>query len=248
MKQYVNLPEIKNEKIIPRNFGKIHHLFHSEMCSDDDVRVNMEMQTMFTLKKRKFSDVVIVTEKLDGSNMGIVKLNGVLYPINKSGYDCRNMGIRKSELQLLGESWATWLDVNYDFYDSIIGEGERLVYENCAIQHSLPYKFKKEPMFLLAKYTSDNKKVSYIELTKFAKQHNIQMPTLLSYGPAIQPELIISQYLSDIKSYRGGSFEGVVYNYEIDDRHETCAKMVCSDFVNKASNLDKFNKFKGSWM
>lgn len=45
----------------------------------------MDVQKIFTVKKRDKSDIVIVTEKVDGMNAGVVKKNGKFIPVNRKG-------------------------------------------------------------------------------------------------------------------------------------------------------------------
>lgn len=240
---YKNLPNVFHGKLIPRNFGLIGHLRGSKMIDKEDKLLSEEQQIKYAKRKRDKNDVIIITEKIDGMNAGIVKLNGLLYPINRKGYDVRLMGRLHKEVKLLGETWAAWVDEHYSLYDAILDEKEHLVFENCIIQHSLKYKFKCEPVFLLAKYNSKNKKINYKNLTDLAQKNNIQQPPLLNIGIAIPPELIINQYPKGKVGVRG-EIEGIVYNYEHNEEHESCAKYVSNPLMGTIeSGLNYYNKW-----
>ena len=73
----------------------------------------------FTVKLRRPTDLVIITEKLDGMNSGVVKIDGKLYPINRKGYDTRTMGATHTELKELGIEWARWVNYFYSLYESL---------------------------------------------------------------------------------------------------------------------------------
>lgn len=227
---YKYLPDIFKGKLIPKNFGHIGHLTGSKMIDSEDKLISNEEQYKYTVCKRDTKDIVIITEKLDGMNAGVIKKNGSLYPINRKGYDVRIMGEIHQELKILGDGWAQWVDDNYLLYDSILEENEHLAFENCMMIHTLKYKFKSKPIFLLAKYTADNKKINYKSLTDLSKANNIQQPPLLNMGIAIPPKLIIDQYPKGLSGVQG-AIEGVVYNYERNGEHESCAKYVSNILI-----------------
>lgn len=241
---YKYLPDIFKEKIIPKNFGHIGHLEGSKLIDDKDKLLSKEEQYKYTVCKRDKNDLVIISEKIDGMNAGVVKKNGLLYPINRNGYDVRIMGAVHKELSILGEEWAKWVDNNYLTYDSILEEGERLVLENCIMQHTLKYKFKGTPVFLLAKFKSDNKRINYEELTKLAVKNNMQQPPVLNVGVALPPQIIIDQYPKGLVGVRG-DIEGIVYNYEHKGEHDSCAKYVSNKIMGTIrSQIGLYN----SWM
>lgn len=223
-------PVIVGEKIIPRNFGRIGHLFGSRMTDAKDELVSKEDQEKFTKKKIHPTDRIIITEKLDGMNAGVVKKDGKLYPINRKGYDSRSMGIMYSGLKPLGDGWANWVLDNYDIYNDILKEGERLVFENCIMTHTLRYKFTSQPVFLLAKYSGDNKRIDYNSLCLLAREYKLTMPPLLNIGNAIDPKEIIRQYPNGLSGSRDG-IEGIVYYYECNGRHVQCVKFVSNPLI-----------------
>lgn len=225
---YKHLPEFHPGKLTEgKNFGHIQHLPGSKMIDDQDKLLSAEACVKFIECKRKPTDNVIITEKIDGMNAGVVKKNGVLYPINRKGYDVRSM---KNGLEELGQTWAKWVDEHYNVLDLILEEGERLVFENAIMTHTLRYKFTGDPVFLLAKYTVDNKKVSHAELMDIASKYNLRMPPVLCKGIAVDPRIVIKQYPKGLVGSKDG-IEGVVYNYEVNGVHESCAKFVSNQLI-----------------
>lgn len=224
--EYKHLPPVYAGKLIPKNFGRIGHLSGSKMIDAEDKLLSLEEQEKYVVKKREPSDIVIITEKIDGMNAGAVKKNGFVYPINRKGYDTRLMGSGSHpELKELGESWATWVNNQYELLDSLLGEGERLVFENAMYQHTLRYRFRDSAVFLLAKFDSHNQRINYHSLRELGRKYNLQMPPLLNYGAAMPPDIIIKQYPSGMVGSRDG-IEGIVYYYEHNGKHESCAKFV----------------------
>ena len=227
---YKNLPDIYEGKVIPRNFGHIQHLSGSKMIDDNDKLMNESMQKYFTYCKRYTDDDVIITEKIDGMNAGVVKKNGLLYPINRKGYDVRTMGNKYVQAKFLADSWATWVDDRYDSLNDILGEGERLVFENAIVQHTLLYKFKCDPVFLLAKYTENNEKLNYDMVTDIARKYDFNQPPLLSRGIAVDPIVVIRQYPKGLVGSKDG-IEGIVYSYEHNSKVENTAKFVSNPMM-----------------
>lgn len=236
---YKNLPPLTEEKLLPKNFGSIGHLTGSKMIDDKDKLLSVEQQEKYTVCKRDKNDIVIVTEKIDGMNAGVIKKNGFLYPINRKGYDIRNMGKTQEYLSLLGKEWANWVDNHYHIYDSVLEEGERLVFENAILKHTLEYRFRSDPVFLLAKYKSNNTRVNYVELCELARKYNLNQPPLLNNGVAIPPELIISQYPKGMIGVKG-QIEGIVYSYEHNGEHESCAKYVSNSLMGTINPKPQF--------
>lgn len=240
---YKYLEEPLKGKLIARNFGSIRHLKGSKMIDDADKLLSEGEQTKFTVCKRDKNDTVIITEKIDGMNAGVIKLNGKLYPINRKGYDTRLMGEVKTQLKNLGLGWALWVDNHYELYDSILEEGERLVFENAMIKHTLSYKFKGDPVFLLAKYKANNKRINYKSLSELAFNNNIKQPPLLNIGVALHPDIVIRQYPKGLSGVQG-QIEGIVYTYEHNGEHESCAKFVSNPLIGTGnSTLTEYNKW-----
>ena len=241
MGEYNNLQPIIQDKLIARNFGSIGHITGSKMIDKSDSLLSIEEQSKYIKCKRDKNDLVIITEKIDGMNVGVVKKNGYLYPINRKGYDTRIMGSQHKELAVLGEGWAKWVDDHYSIYDVLLQEGERLVFEYAEYRHTLEYKFKCEPVFLLAKYDANNKRINYASLTELANKYNLTQPPLLNLGVAIPPEIIIQQYPKGLVGVRG-QIEGIVYSYEHNGVHESCAKFVSNPIMGTINPIDRERK------
>jgi hypothetical protein len=68
-----------------KNYGSIAHLPNSRM-GEGNHKCHEGQARIATLKTRDKHDRVIVQEKLDGSNVGVALVNGVLCPLGRSGY------------------------------------------------------------------------------------------------------------------------------------------------------------------
>ena len=68
-----------------KNYGHIAHLPGSRMGPGDH-SCELGQLRIATLKARDRHDHVIVQEKLDGTNVGVARVEGVLYPLVRAGY------------------------------------------------------------------------------------------------------------------------------------------------------------------
>lgn len=235
----------KTEKIIPQNFGHIGHLTGSKIIDEEDKMLPLDVQDIFIKKKRDKNDIVIVTEKIDGMNVGVVKKAGKLYGVNRRGYLTRTMGRVRKELSLLGKCWDLWIDLHKDIYSDILKDGERLVFEDCIMKHTLSYRFRTDPVFLLAKYNADGFRISYSELRHIGESYGLAMPPLLNYGCAIAPEIVLSQYPNGLVGSKN-KIEGIVYVYEHNNQFQGSAKYVSNKIMGVPHpDLNSFNTWEG---
>jgi hypothetical protein len=68
-----------------RNYGSIPHLPGSRRGPGDH-KCHEGQAKIATEKARDKNDTIIVTEKLDGSNVGVAMVDGVIIPLGRAGY------------------------------------------------------------------------------------------------------------------------------------------------------------------
>ena len=241
--------EIPTDKLIPSNFSSIKHLSGSRLIDDKDSYMSKEGQKKFVEKKLNSLDNVIVTEKIDGMNAGLIRLNGEYYPLSRKGYDIRNKLIYE-------DNSINWLFFFWSYYCSefvnsfILMEGERLVFENVMMIHSLQYNFKKlQPIFLLAVFDKDNKRKNYEETKRIAESYEAQVPPVLSERLPLKPEEIMKFYDKSLVGCKG-LMEGLVYWYDrfIDGEYffDGLAKFVSNTRAGTSKEFpNRFNQWDG---
>ena len=205
--------EVPSNKLIPSNFSSIKHLSGSRLIDDKDSYMSKEGQKKFVEKKLNLLDNVIVTEKIDGMNAGLMRLNNEYYSLSRKGYDVRaKIFYEDKSINFLFFFWAYYCSEFVQNY--ILMEGERLVFENVMMIHSLQYDFKKlQPIFLLAVYDKDNKRKNYDETRDIASSYGVQLPPILSERLPLKPEEIMRYYDKSLVGCKG-LMEGLVYWYE----------------------------------
>jgi hypothetical protein len=138
-------------------YGSIPHLPDSRL-GPSDKQANPGHVRIATKLRRDRHDLVIVSEKLDGSNVGVAKLwDGSLVPLTRSGYEATSSPYRQHQY------WAVWVWEQSERFDSLLTPGEWCVGEWCIQAHSTRYVFEKEPFFLFDIFRKE-KRIIYSEL------------------------------------------------------------------------------------
>lgn len=95
-----------------KNYGSIPHLSSSKLGSGDRFMTEGQ-ERILTIKKRDRHDVIRVFEKYDGSNVGIVKHEGKIYPLTRSGYLASTSPYKQHHLF---SDWVKKEDIDLDFF------------------------------------------------------------------------------------------------------------------------------------
>ena|SRR6266849_1200299 len=96
-----------------KNYGHIAHLTGSRMGPGDH-SCELSQARIATLKARDRHDHVIVQEKLDGTNVGVARVDGFLYPLVRAGY--------VADASPFEQHWrfAQWVYVNQDRFLAVL--------------------------------------------------------------------------------------------------------------------------------
>jgi hypothetical protein len=120
------------------NYGSIGHMPGSRMGPADH-HCHDGMYLIATKKLRNRHDQVIVQEKLDGSNVGIAKVNGEIVAIQRSGYRAETSPYEQHH------HFASWVAANASRFEALLNEGERLCGEWLLQAHGTRYSLSHEP-------------------------------------------------------------------------------------------------------
>lgn len=165
-----------------KNYGSIPHLSGSRL-GEKDYMANPGQELIATVKKRDKHDEIIVQEKLDGSNVGVGLLNGVLIPMSRAGYPCSTSPYRQHW------EFENWVYTNEDRFRAVLKEGERLVGEWLMQAHGTRYELKHAP-FVVFDLMVGQKRRPFAELFDRVNDYFV-MPHLLHKGDPISiPEVL----------------------------------------------------------
>jgi ATP-dependent RNA circularization protein (DNA/RNA ligase family) len=168
---------MKNKPLGFKNYGSIPHLPGSRRGPGDH-GINQGQADIATKKTRDRHDVVIVQEKLDGSNVGVCKINGEIIPLTRSGYDCRTSNFETHH------NFASFVDANRGRFDLILDDGERVCGEWLGDPVGTIYDLPHEPFVMFDKFNIENKRLSFIEMREFSVMAEFFEPYLISFGDA----------------------------------------------------------------
>jgi hypothetical protein len=121
-----------------KNYGSIAHLPGSRMgpgdhsCHEGQARICNE-------NVRDRHDLIIVQEKLDGSNVGVAKIDGKVLALTRAGYFAHTSPYEQHH------KFGYWVSKNADRFDVVLEEGERIVGEWLLQAHGTRYHLQHEP-------------------------------------------------------------------------------------------------------
>jgi len=206
-----------------KNYGSIPHLLGSKLGGTDKY-VHEGQHRIMTIKTRDKHDYLIVTEKYDGSNVGITKLDGKIHAMTRSGYLAETSPYKQHHY------FAEWVQKQKDRFD-FIGEGERITGEWLMQVHSLKYEILNEPLVVFDYFNANNERLNYKDFNLLLLK-NFETPRLIfcGYGALpIETGLEILNRHSDYR-FKTDKPEGIVYKMERKDKFDYAAKYVRPDY------------------
>ena len=121
-----------------KNYGSIPHLPGSRMGIADHKCHDGQKQIACVALRNKH-DRVIVQEKLDGSNVGVILLNSEVVAITRAGYKAN------TSPYAMHHSFNAWVNIHRDRFRAVLKEGERLCGEWMLVAHGTKYDLPHEP-------------------------------------------------------------------------------------------------------
>lgn len=202
------------------NYGHIPHLPNSRLGSGDH-HIEQGQAQIATIKTRDFKDLVIVQEKLDGANVGVVKLNNTLIALTRSGHDCQKSPYLAHQL-----FWA-FVQKNHDRFFPLLTEGERITGEWLTITHGTRYMLPHEPFVAFDIFPQKHQRIIYHDFLLRVLPFGFIIPNLIHLGSSISTKVAL-KYLEKTKAYHGAidEQEGLVYRIERDKKVDFLCKYV----------------------
>lgn len=212
-----------NQKPLGRkSYGSIGHLPNSRLRDGTDFHVNDKQASLLTDKTRDHFDLVIVQEKLDGSNCSVALLDGQILALGRAGY------LAQSSKYEMHQLFADWVRKNEPRFRSVLKEGERICGEWLAQAHGTIYDLTNKEPYVVFDIMVGSERLPFIEFTKRVGT-TFATPSLIHVG---QP-LSVRKALEIHKEYNYGcdEIEGLVYRMERKGKVDFLAKYVRHDKV-----------------
>jgi hypothetical protein len=203
-----------------KNYGSIGHLPNSRMGPADHA-VHAGQGRICCEKVRDRHDTIIVTEKLDGSNVGIARVGDAIHALGRAGYPARSSPHEQHRL------FADWVDLLEGTFREMLQPGERLVGEWMAQAHGTLYSLPLGP-FAAFDLMRDAERAPFDELSTRCARFDIAMPKLLHVGGALSVEAAMALHGDGAHGCQG-DVEGAVWRVERKGQFDFMAKWVRPD-------------------
>lgn len=200
-----------------KSYGSIAHLPGSRRgpadygCHEGQARIA-------TAKARDRHDVVIVQEKLDGSNVGVANVDGEIIPIIRSGYRAVDAHYR------MHHRFAAWAFIHQDRFRDLLAPGERICGEWLIQAHGTKYALPHEP-FVAFDIIKGQERTPFAEFIRRV-EGKFTVPMTLHVGGACSIEAALEK-LRD-RGWHGATepVEGAVWRVERKGKVDFLAKYV----------------------
>lgn len=186
-------------------YGSIPHLPGSRLGVGDH-HCAPGQAAIATERKRDKHDIIIVQEKLDGSNVGVAKLNGKIISLTRAGYTAESSNYPQHHY------FAQWVRDSEERFYNLLNEGERVCGEWLLLAHGTRYDLTHEP-FVPFDIIAGSERVIYNEFSQRVIKEGFTVPQLLSIGEPLP----VSYMLELIKVSGHGAIdevEGAIYRVE----------------------------------
>lgn len=211
------IENIRKEKKYP----SIPHLPNSEMGRNDK-GIHRGMADYCECKYRKNTQV-IVTEKVDGSNVSILNKDGEFFALSRAGYYCEGSDYDQHKL------WYEKVEQYKSdglLNNNILPIGDRVVFESLTVPHGTRYK--KAPDYLLIDWKTNNGRRLWNTYNSFLDIKKVQT---LYYGDIPMSVDNIRNVMPKKGMYGAKEgYEGLVYRIEREGKFDFLAKWVRHDY------------------
>lgn len=171
-------PRIKPVKPLGRKaYGSIPHLPGSRLGPGDH-HCHPGQEAICTLKARDRHDRIIVTEKLDGGNVAIAKVDGKIWPLGRAGFLANTSPFEQHH------HFDHWVRLALGKWDAMLKEGEAVHGEWLAMAHGTKYDLPHAP-FVAFDLTGGGKRLPHDEMTERCGLYGVTTAHVISDGPPI---------------------------------------------------------------
>lgn len=202
-------------------YGSIPHLPGSRLgigdhhCSPGQARIACE-------KARDKHDVIIVQEKLDGSNCAVAKVNGEILALGRAGY------LAETSKYPVHHSFCRYVENNKKRFAEMLNDGERVIGEYLAQAVGTRYDLKHEP-FVPFDIMKGKERFHYEWFAYTVSLYDFTVPMLISSGGK---PMSIESAMEAIKVSGHGALdpvEGAIWRVERKDVVDFLVKYVRHD-------------------
>lgn len=200
-------------------YGSIPHLPGSRLGPADH-SISEGQARICTERTRDRHDLVVVQEKLDGSNVAVAKVGGEIVALGRAGYPA------ETSPHVQHKVFALWVERERKRFDALLDEGERVVGEWLAQAHGTFYHLPHEP-FVPFDIMTGTERRSAVSVWARARSHDFVTPRLVAAvgGPvSVEAALVALGYYGAHGAQE--MIEGAVWRVERRGKVDFLAKYV----------------------
>lgn len=209
--------EVTKKPLGQKSYGSIPHLPNSRLGIGDHY-ISHGQATIATVKTRDKNDVVIVQEKLDGSNCCVAKIDGRILALGRAGY------LAETSVYPIHHAFFGYVKENESRFDDLLENGERVCGEFLAQAVGTKYQLNHEP-FVSFDILIKTNRLCYNDFVKRVTEFDFVTPALLHIGGSYSTESAIEA----IKFSGHGAIdevEGAIWRIERNNKVDFLAKFV----------------------
>jgi hypothetical protein len=166
----------KDKPLGGKSYGSIGHLPGSGIGKGDHFINEGETAIALGRHHRSCDYHVIVTEKLDGTNVGVAKINGQIVPLTRSGYRAESSPFRQHHL------FAEWVYYHQARFDELLNDGERVCGEWLLQTHSIRYDLPHEPFVVFDMFSAANNRYLWEDIVYYTRNKFVTV-AVKKYNP-----------------------------------------------------------------
>ena len=205
-----------------KNYGSIGHLPKSRLGPGDH-SLSEQQASILLEKPRDFKDLIIVQEKIDGANVGVLRHEGRLVGLTRKGHRACDSEMEQFQM------FQKFIHNNLSCFD-FLEEGERVVGEWIAMAHGTKYKIENNFPFVAFDIMREDERELYLNF-RLRIGNKLPVATLLHLGHPIsirQIEKKLDTRIGDTYGFHGSlePVEGAVWRCEREGRVDFLGKWV----------------------
>lgn len=181
----MNQYEKPHKPLGKKAYGSIPHLPGSRR-GPADKGLSEQQASLLTVKTRDRHDVVIVQEKLDGSNVSVANIDGEIIAITRAGYRAED------SIYEMHHHFKRWVDRERHRFAALLNPGERACGEWLMQAHGTRYNLPHEP-FVIFDIMRGGQRACTGGVVIRCEGHGFTTPKLLHVGDAISIEAILEK-------------------------------------------------------
>ena len=226
---------MKTKPLGIKGYGSIPHLPDSR-TGPGDHKISQGQADICNKETRDRHDEIIVTEKLDGSNVSITRIGDEVIALTRAGLRCTQSRFPHHHM------FAQWVRESEIIFNCFLKDKERIVGEWIALAHGTRYKDVKEPFLAFDIISVINEREPYnIAIQRFDKM-GLSYPKLLHRGGAASIDYILKRLGRHGHHGATDKAEGAVWRVERKGIFDFLAKYVRPEKKDGILLVDENNK------